>query len=72
MAEAAQLNLQTAVKRFVTDLDRSHLRARENAMHRCAADCTANTVFSMEEVQACVEKCQVPKSFISPRCEIKS
>ncbi len=57
MAEEAQAKVQTSVKNFVNEVDRNHLRKMEKEMHECAARCCSNNVASMNEVQACVEKC---------------
>jgi len=60
MAEAAQSRVQSAMKDFINEIDRSKLRGLQRGMHMCAADCHADTMSSMDEVHRCVERCQTP------------
>jgi len=50
MAEEAQTRVANAVKRFVDDVDRGHIRKMEKNMHECAAQCLSNEVSSIEKV----------------------
>ena len=59
MAEEAQERVQTGIKNFVNDVDKSHLRPMEKKMHLCAADCCSDPKASIDEVHRCVERCQV-------------
>ena len=59
MAEQAQERVQTGIKNFVNDVDKSHLRPMEKKMHLCAADCCSDPKASIDEVHRCVERCQV-------------
>ena len=43
MAEAAQNRVQTAMKNFINEIDRSRLRSREKDMHLCAANVRETT-----------------------------
>lgn len=58
MAEEAQSRVQSAVKSFVNDVDKNHLRTLEKDMHLCAANCCDTTTSSIEDVHRCVERCQ--------------
>jgi len=58
MAEQAQERVQTGIKNFVNDVDKSHLRPMEKKMHLCAADCCSDPKASIDEVHRCVERCQ--------------
>jgi hypothetical protein len=49
---------QAAVKSFVNDVDKNHLRTLEKDMHLCAAKCCDTTTSSIEDVHRCVERCQ--------------
>ena len=60
MAEEAQKKVQTAIKKFVNAIDRDHLRRMERGMHECAATCCADENASIDDVHACVERCQAP------------
>ena len=60
MAEAAQSRVQSAMKDFINEIDRSKLRGLQRGMHMCAADCHADTLSNMDEVHRCVERCQQP------------
>ncbi|XP_023347450.1 protein FAM136A [Eurytemora carolleeae] len=60
MAEAAQSRVQTAIKDFINEIDRTKLRGLERSMHLCAADCCTDTTATVEDVHRCVEKCQGP------------
>ena len=59
MAEKAQERVQTAIKDFVNNVDKAHLRPMERTMHLCAADCCGDPKASIDEVHRCVERCQV-------------
>ena len=51
MAEAAQNKVQTAMKEFIENIDRSKLRPIQKAMYLCSADCMADMGAGMEEVR---------------------
>ena len=58
MAQEAQTRVQTAIRDFVNDVDKSHLRGMEKEMHQCAAECCSNQIASINEVIACKERCE--------------
>ena len=60
MAEEAQHRVQSAIRNFVNDVDRTHLRGMERSMHLCAADCCTDTKSSINDVLACKERCEGP------------
>jgi len=60
MAEQAQSRVQSAMKEFINEIDRSKLRGLQRGMHLCAADCHGDSMSSMDEVHRCVERCQAP------------
>ena len=62
MAQEAQARVEKTVMTFVEDLDRTHLRGMERAMHECAAKCCADTNASMADVQGCVSRCETPRT----------
>ena len=50
MAEAAQNRVQTAMKEFIENIDKSKLRPTQKRMYLCNAECMDNSMGSMEEV----------------------
>jgi hypothetical protein len=58
MAQAAQDRVQTAIRGFVNNVDRTALRGMERQMHLCAADCCSQKDANIDEVHECVERCQ--------------
>ena len=50
MAEAAQNRVQTAMKEFIENIDKSKLRPVQKRMYLCNAECMDDTMGSMEEV----------------------
>ena len=75
MAEAAQNRVQSAMKDFINNIDRTKLRPIQKHMYICNAECMDDPSASMEEVskkeyfrmniiflkvQRCVERCSGP------------
>jgi len=60
MAEAAQNRVQTAMKDFINEIDRTRLRSLERDMHLCAANCCDDKTAKIDDVHSCVERCQQP------------
>jgi len=60
MAEAAQSRVQSAMKEFINEIDRSRLRNLERDMHLCAAKCCDDPGANIDDVHRCVERCQQP------------
>ncbi|TRY63929.1 hypothetical protein TCAL_10897 [Tigriopus californicus] len=58
MAQESQAKVEKSIKAFINDIDRTHLRSMEQAMHECAAQCCAQKTAPMDEVHGCVENCQ--------------
>ncbi len=60
MAQEAQNRVQTAIRDFVNDVDKSYLRGMERDMHLCAAKCCEDKTSGINEVLACKERCEGP------------
>jgi hypothetical protein len=58
MAASAEKKVQTALRGFINDVDKTHLRCIERLMHLCAANCCANRNADIDNVHRCVVKCQ--------------
>ena len=58
MAYEAQSRVQNAIRDFVNEVDKKHLRGLEKDMHLCAADCCSNQAASITEVLECKERCE--------------
>lgn len=65
MAEEAQQKVQSSIKSFVNSIDKDHLRDMERKMHECAAKCCGNKEATIDDVHACVERCQAPTFKVS-------
>lgn len=57
MVEEQRRRVEENMNNMVEEIDKSYLRKMQGDMHRCAATCCDNEVYSVQKVHNCIENC---------------
>uniref|UniRef100_A0A0N5AR19 Protein FAM136A n=1 Tax=Syphacia muris TaxID=451379 RepID=A0A0N5AR19_9BILA len=57
--EGIQLRVKSAVDKMIDDIDVKYLRQLQRKMFLCSANCCENSALSRDELEGCIDRCNI-------------